>query len=99
MLPKVANHVLHTARAVGAQQHQAFRNALQSSGSGSGGSITSWSSVSSRSYGKAGAVAGGAKYHAGSRFYSGYTVRMTQLHMCGIYSSHCVGSWSCCHSS
>jgi len=73
MLPKVANHVLHTtARAVGAQQ-QTLWTALQSSGSGSGSHIASWTSVGSSNYGNAGAGAGGAKYHAGSRFYSGYT--------------------------
>lgn len=74
MLPKVANHVLHTtARAVSAQQ-QALRNVLQSTGNNSGGHIANWGSVGSSSYGNAGAGAGGAKYHAGSRFYSGYTV-------------------------
>jgi hypothetical protein len=74
MLPKVANHVLHTtARAVSAQQ-QALRNVLQGSGTGPGGHITNWGTVGSSSYGNAGAGAGGAKYHAGSRFYSGYTV-------------------------
>jgi hypothetical protein len=74
MLPKVANHVLHTtARAVGAQQ-QALRNVLQSSGAGPSSHVVSWGTVGSSGYGNAGAGAGGAKFHAGSQAYGGYTV-------------------------
>ena len=80
MLPKVATHILHhTSRAVAAVQNQTgytIRNVLQlqtqsstpaTTGSGLGG-------YGSSSWGSAGAGPGGAKYHAGSRFYSGYSV-------------------------
>jgi hypothetical protein len=78
MLPKVANQVLHhTARAVASAQAAAptLRNVIQqtSTGQAGAGQITSWGTVGS-SYSGAGAGAGGAKYHAGSRFYNGYTV-------------------------
>lgn len=76
MIPKVANHLLHqTARAAAAtpaQSTSALWTALQSSSPSSSTALTSWSGVSS-SYSGAGAGAGGAKYHAGSRFYQGYT--------------------------
>ncbi|KAA1465885.1 hypothetical protein DENSPDRAFT_830571 [Dentipellis sp. KUC8613] len=79
MLPQVANHLLHhTARAAAAAQTQAgqtLRNVLglQSSGSQSANGLTSWNAAGSSSWGSGHAGAGGAKYHAGSRFYSGYT--------------------------
>jgi hypothetical protein len=86
MLPKVANQVLHhTARAVTSAQAAAaptLRNVLQQSSTGqasSAGSITTWGTVGSSSYSGAGAGAGGAKYHAGSRFYNGYTVSHPSL--------------------
>ncbi|KAG8218224.1 hypothetical protein J3R82DRAFT_3792 [Butyriboletus roseoflavus] len=62
MLPKVANHfLLHTSRAVALVQNQsgALRNVLPA-GAGS-------------SWGGTGAGPGGAKFHAGSKFYKGYT--------------------------
>ena len=67
MLPKVANHlILHTSRAVALVQGQSLRNVLQSPAAGAG---SSWGSAGT------GAGPGGAKFHAGSKFYKGYTVR------------------------
>lgn len=64
MLPKVANHfLLHTSRAVA--QPGALRNVLPA-GAGS-------------SWGSAGTGPGGAKFHAGGKFYKGYTVRRLSL--------------------
>ncbi|PCH41686.1 hypothetical protein WOLCODRAFT_151735 [Wolfiporia cocos MD-104 SS10] len=72
MLPKVANHLLlHTTRAVAAVQNQTghtIRNVLQlqsSSGPGASSSNSGWN-------GTHGAGPGGAKYHSGSRYYTGY---------------------------
>lgn len=70
MLPKVANHlILHTSRVVALAQGQsgALRNALQSGPAGAG---SSWGSAGT------GAGPGGAKFHAGGKFYKGYTVRV-----------------------
>ncbi|KAF8554970.1 hypothetical protein OG21DRAFT_967478 [Imleria badia] len=68
MLPKVTNHLfLHTSRAVALVQNQsgALRNVLQSGPAAGAGS--SWGSAGT------GAGPGGAKFHAGSKFYKGYT--------------------------
>ncbi|KAF8432582.1 hypothetical protein L210DRAFT_3413442 [Boletus edulis BED1] len=68
MLPKVANHLfLQTSRAVALVQNQsgALRNVLQSGPAAGAG--PSWSSTGT------GAGPGGAKFHAGSKFYKGYT--------------------------
>ncbi|KAF8590270.1 hypothetical protein K439DRAFT_1403942 [Ramaria rubella] len=84
MLPKVATHIFHhTTRAVAAVQNQtsqAIRNALQyqpvtpPSSAGGSTSVTQWGGVSSSSgWGGGSAGPGGAKYNAGSRFYTGYT--------------------------
>ncbi|EIM85452.1 uncharacterized protein STEHIDRAFT_80833 [Stereum hirsutum FP-91666 SS1] len=80
-LPQVASHILqHTSRAAAAAQNQAthaFKNALglQSSGTQSAStSLGTWNGAGSSSWGSGHAGAGGgAKYHTGSRFYSGYT--------------------------
>ncbi|THH16919.1 hypothetical protein EW146_g3796 [Bondarzewia mesenterica] len=77
----VATHILHhTTRAAAAAQNQAghtLRNVLglQSSGSQSAStSLGTWNGAGSSSWGSGHAGAGGgAKYHTGSRFYSGYT--------------------------
>jgi pentatricopeptide repeat protein len=82
MLPKVATHILHqTSRAVAAVQNQSgytIRNVLQlqtqSTPTTTGSGIGSWNGAGSSSWGSSGAGPGGAKYNAGSRFYSGYTV-------------------------
>ena len=83
MLPQVANHIFHhTTRAVAAAQNQAghtIRNVLgfQSSATPSSTtSLASWNnSTGSSSWGSGHAgTGGGAKHHAGSRLYSGYTV-------------------------
>lgn len=84
-LPQVASHILqHTSRAAAAAQNQAthaFKNALglQSSGTQSAStSLTTWNGAGSSSWGNGHAGAGGgAKYHTGSRFYSGYTVSLS----------------------
>ncbi|KDQ14133.1 hypothetical protein BOTBODRAFT_32920 [Botryobasidium botryosum FD-172 SS1] len=80
MIPKVAAHFLHFSRAAAAVQNQAqqslrnvlqFQSAIPASASpsvGASGSV-GWGGASSSSWGSA----GGAKYHAGSRFYNGYT--------------------------
>ncbi|KAI0057735.1 hypothetical protein BV25DRAFT_1771569, partial [Artomyces pyxidatus] len=81
MLPQVANHILHhTTRAVAAAQNQAghtLRNVLGLQSAGTPSSSTSlgpWNGAGSSSWGSGHAGAGGgAKYHTGSRFYSGYT--------------------------
>ncbi|KAF8516021.1 hypothetical protein BU17DRAFT_51204 [Hysterangium stoloniferum] len=85
MLPKVATHILqHTTRVAAAVQNQttqAFRNALQlqqgtpSASAGGGSGLTQWGGVGSSSGWGSGSSAGpgGAKYNAGSRFYTGYT--------------------------
>ncbi|TFY63357.1 hypothetical protein EVG20_g6353 [Dentipellis fragilis] len=79
LYPTSPNHLLHhTARAAAAAQTQAgqtLRNVLglQSSGSQSANGLTSWNAAGSSSWGSGHAGAGGAKYHTGSRFYSGYT--------------------------
>lgn len=86
MLPKVATHILHhTSRAVTAVQNQTgytIRNVLQlqtqsSTPATTGGGLGSWNGAGSSSWGSGGAGPGGAKYNAGSRFYSGYTVSTT----------------------
>jgi pentatricopeptide repeat protein len=86
MLPKLAGHILHhTPRAAAAVQGQSayIRNVLQlqsSAGpSAPPGGLGGWSGAGSSSWGSQGAGPGGAKYHAGSRFYSGFTVSMTTL--------------------
>ncbi|KAG9317019.1 hypothetical protein JVU11DRAFT_1201 [Chiua virens] len=63
MLPKL---LLHTSRAVALVQNQSgtLRNVLQSPAAGAG---SSWSSAGT------GAGPGGAKFHAGGKFYKGYT--------------------------
>ncbi|KAI9572470.1 hypothetical protein HD554DRAFT_2292890, partial [Boletus coccyginus] len=63
MLPKAANLFLHTSRAVAVVQNQsgALRNVLQP------GAGSSWGSAGT------GAGPGGAKFHAGGKFYKGYT--------------------------
>ncbi|TFY83258.1 hypothetical protein EWM64_g753 [Hericium alpestre] len=80
MLPQVANHIIHhTARAAAAAQSQAgqtLRNVLglQSSGTQSASTgLNGWNATGSSSWGSGHTGAGGAKYHTGSRFYSGYT--------------------------
>jgi hypothetical protein len=72
MLPQVANHIIHhTTRAVAAAP--AVRNVLGTTSSGANGAAGSgYGAAGAGSGGSAGA--GGSKYHAGSRFYSGYTV-------------------------
>lgn len=81
MLPKVATHILHqTSRAVTAVQNQTgtIRNVLQLQTQSSTPATTGgWSGAGSSSWGSSGAGPGGAKYNAGSRFYSGYTVSTT----------------------
>ncbi|KAI0269410.1 hypothetical protein BC834DRAFT_951720 [Gloeopeniophorella convolvens] len=84
MLPQVANHILHhTTRAVAAAQNQAghtLRNVLgfqtgSSTSQSSSPGLASWNNTTGSSgwgNGHAGA-GGGARYHAGSRFYAGYT--------------------------
>ena len=76
MLPKVANHLfLHTSRAVALVQNQSgtLRSVLQHQSSGS---TASWGAGAGSSWGSAGhgAGPGGAKFNAGSKFYTGYTV-------------------------
>ncbi|KAH9995178.1 hypothetical protein BJV74DRAFT_338280 [Russula compacta] len=80
MLPQVANHIFHhTGRAVAAAHNQAghtIRNVLgfqTGTTPSSTTSLASWNnSTGSSSNGHAGA-GGGAKFHPGSRYYSGYT--------------------------
>ena len=87
MLPKVATHILHqTSRAVAAVQNQSgytIRNVLQlqtqSTPTTTGSGLGSWNGAGSSSWGSSGAGPGGAKYNAGSRFYSGYTVSLQYL--------------------
>jgi hypothetical protein len=83
MLPQVANHIFHhTTRAVAAAQNQAgstLRNVLGLQSGATPSSTTglaSWNnSTGSSSWGSGQAGAGGgAKHHAGSRFFSSYTV-------------------------
>lgn len=79
MLPKVANHLLlHTSRAVALVQNQTctIRNVLQHQSSGSTSSAAPWAAGPGSSWGSSGAGAGpgGAKFNAGSKFYTGYTV-------------------------
>lgn len=81
MLPKVATHILHhTSRAVTAVQNQTgytIRNVLQLQTQSSTSPATTGSGLGgygSSSWGSAGAGPGGSKYHAGSRFYTGYSV-------------------------
>lgn len=76
MLPKVATQLIHhTTRAVAAVQGSghAFRNAFQSSSSGTTTTVN-WPGVgaSGSSWGSAGTGAGGAKYQSSSKFYHGY---------------------------
>src|SRR4051794_18752473 len=100
MLPKVATHIFHQAsRAAAALQNQSghIRNILQLQSSGtpaSTGGIGGWNGLgsSSSSWGSQGTGPGGAKYHAGSRFSSGYNVstctpKMLQtLHLVSLHS-------------
>ncbi|KAI0301940.1 hypothetical protein B0F90DRAFT_1667770 [Multifurca ochricompacta] len=90
MLPQVANHIFHhTTRVVAAAQNQAghtLRNVLglqTGTTPSSSTSLASWNSnTGSSSWGSGGGYAGaggGAKYHTGSRFYSGYTVSYPSL--------------------
>ncbi|KAF8486522.1 hypothetical protein F5888DRAFT_1811019 [Russula emetica] len=81
MLPQVASHIFHhTSRAVAAAQNQAghtIRNVLgfqTGTNPSSTSSLASWNnSTGSSSWGNGHAGAGGgAKFHPGSRFYSGY---------------------------
>jgi len=83
MLPQVASHIFHhTSRAVAAAQNQAghtLRNVLgfqTGTNPSSTSSLASWNnSTGSSSWGNGHAGAGGgAKFHPGSRFYSGYKV-------------------------
>lgn len=83
MLPQVANHIFHhTSRAVAAAQNQAghtLRNVLgfqTGTTPSSTSSLASWNNnTGSSSWGNGHAGAsGGAKFHTGSRFYSGYKV-------------------------
>ena len=83
MLPQVASHIFHhTTRAVAAAQNQAghtLRNVLgfqTGTNPSSTSSLASWNnSTGSSSWGNGHAGAGGgAKFHSGSRFYSGYKV-------------------------
>ncbi|KAI0314732.1 hypothetical protein OF83DRAFT_1063300 [Amylostereum chailletii] len=76
MLPQVANHIIHhTTRAVAAAQNQAgttLRNVLGIQSSGP--PAQPWNNTGSSSWGSGHAgTGGGAKYHTGSRFYTGYT--------------------------
>ena len=81
MLPQVASHIFHhTGRAVAAAHNQAghtIRNVLgfqTGTTPSSTTSLASWNnSTGSSSNGHAGA-GGGAKFHPGSKYYSGYTV-------------------------
>jgi len=83
MLPKIATHLFqHTSRVAAAVQNQtsqAIRNALQQvtpTGSTAGGTgLTPYGSVGAGSGwgGGSNAGPGGAKFNAGSRYYSGYT--------------------------
>lgn len=78
MLPKVATQLIHhTTRVVAAAQGSghAFRNALQTSSSGTT-TTANWPGVgtSGSSWGNAGTGAGGAKYQSSSKFYHGYQV-------------------------
>lgn len=81
MLPQVASHIFHhTSRAVAAAQNQAghtLRNVLgfqTGTNPSSSSGLASWNnSTGSSSWGNGHAGAGGgAKFHTGSRFYSGY---------------------------
>jgi hypothetical protein len=83
MLPQVATHIFHhTSRAVAAAQNQAghtLRNVLgfqTSTTPSSTTGLTPWNNnTGSSSWGSGHAGAGGgAKFNAGSRFYSGYKV-------------------------
>lgn len=84
MLPKIATHLFqHTSRVAAAVQNQtsqAIRNALQQvtpTGSTAGGTgLTPYGGVGAGSGWSGGSNAGpgGAKFNAGSRYYSGYTV-------------------------
>ncbi|KIK21939.1 hypothetical protein PISMIDRAFT_680896 [Pisolithus microcarpus 441] len=78
MLPKVTSHLfLHTSRAVALVQNQSgtLRNVLQHQSSGSTTSTAPWTTGPGSSWGGAGTGAGpgGAKFNAGSKFYTGYT--------------------------
>ncbi|KAI6099048.1 hypothetical protein F5141DRAFT_1144286 [Pisolithus sp. B1] len=78
MLPKVTSHLfLHTSRAVALVQNQSgtLRNVLQHQSSGSTTSTVPWTTGPGSSWGGAGTGAGpgGAKFNAGSKFYTGYT--------------------------
>ncbi|KAI5989603.1 hypothetical protein EDC04DRAFT_2816208 [Pisolithus marmoratus] len=78
MLPKVTSHLfLHTSRAVALVQNQSgtLRNVLQHQSSGSTTSTVPWATGTGSSWGGAGTGAGpgGAKFNAGSKFYTGYT--------------------------
>ncbi|KAF8632397.1 hypothetical protein AX17_004838 [Amanita inopinata Kibby_2008] len=85
MLPKVATHIIHTtSRAAAAVHNQTstFRNVLQlqtSPGPSTSGTtnLGPWNGSGSSGWGNhgpgTGTGAGGAKYNAGSRFYSGFT--------------------------
>ena len=88
MLPQVASHIFHhTSRAVAAAQNQAghtLRNVLgfqTSTNPSSTSSLASWNNGSgSSSWGNGHAgTGGGAKFHPGSRFYSGYKVSYRPL--------------------
>lgn len=77
MLPKVTSHLfLHTSRAVALVQNQSgtLRNVLQYQSSGSTSTVP-WATGTGSSWGGAGTGAGpgGAKFNAGSKFYTGYT--------------------------
>jgi pentatricopeptide repeat protein len=83
MLPQVAGHIFHhTSRAVAAAQNQAgytLRNVIgfqTGTNPSSTSSLASWNNnTGSSSWGNGHAGAGGgAKFHPGSRFYSGYKV-------------------------
>ena len=83
MLPQVASHIFHhTSRAVAAAQNQAghtLRNVLgfqTSTNPSSTSSLASWNNgTGSSSWGNGHTgTGGGAKFHPGSRFYSGYKV-------------------------
>lgn len=95
MLPQVASHIFHhTSRAVAAAQNQAghtLRNVLgfqTGTNSSSTSSLASWNNnTGSSSYGNGHAGAGGgAKFHPGSRFYSGYKVSHRPLALFNVRS-------------
>ena len=95
MLPQVASHIFHhTSRAVAAAQNQAghtLRNVLgfqTGTNPSSTSSLAPWNnSTGSSNWGNGHAGAGGgAKFHPGSRFYSGYKVSHRSLPPCQVRS-------------